>query len=49
MYSDEESIINHYKQRIQQLETENRLLKERLEKAGISYRDMMDNFDESVK
>ena len=34
---NDNSVINDYKQRIQRLENENRLLKERLEKAGIPY------------
>jgi len=44
---NDNSVINDYKQRIQRLENENRLLKERLEKAGIPYKDITDYSDDS--
>ncbi len=34
------TVIEHLKSKIQTLENENRLLKERLDKAGISYADI---------
>ncbi len=44
----DETVIEHLESKIQTLENENRLLKERLDKAGISYADIVsDNSNES--